>query len=547
MRSRHYGRRMRDGEVVATIVAGDPSGLAEAYDRYAAPLYTYCRSLLREPADAADAVQDTFVIAASKLAGLRDRNRLRPWLYAVARNECLRRIRAREATSALEEAPEVTDETADVSGDAERAELRALVRAAILGLNPGEQEVLELQLRQGLDSAEVADVLGVSRNHAHALMSRARDQLETALGVLLVTRAGRQDCPALDELLAGWNGELTPLVRKRVNRHIERCPVCTERRRRELRPAMLLGIAPIAALPLAAAALPAGLKDQVLGLATGNGPDAVAYRAAVGQRAGSFGHHGFPKPLNSPRPWWRGRHAQAAAAATAAAVAAAVIAAALIGGTHHAGPLAGGTGPGAPGVSGGAGGGHGGQQPGQHGPSGQPGATATVVGTQGPGPSPTPGTSASPTTGPSPTGPPTASPSGPGPSPSSPGPSTTRPPPPPSSPPPTKPPTTSPPPPPPRQGTLAVSPTTVVLTPLLGSAITLTAENGPVNWSISEPSSLLGELVVSPASGTLASGQSTEVTISVSGLASLDTHLTANPGGVTITVLIGVGLLSAHG
>ena len=49
---------MHDSEVAAAIVAGDPDGLAEAYDRYAAPLYTYCRSLLREPADAAHAVQD---------------------------------------------------------------------------------------------------------------------------------------------------------------------------------------------------------------------------------------------------------------------------------------------------------------------------------------------------------------------------------------------------------------------------------------------------------------------------------------------------------
>src|SRR5271168_2191550 len=88
---------MRDSEVVAAIVAGDPDGLAAAYDKYASPLYTYCRSLLHEPADAADAVQDTFVIASSRLAGLRDPERLRPWLYAVARNECLRRLRYRRA------------------------------------------------------------------------------------------------------------------------------------------------------------------------------------------------------------------------------------------------------------------------------------------------------------------------------------------------------------------------------------------------------------------------------------------------------------------
>ena len=111
---------MRDSEVVAAIVAGDPEGLAEAYDRYASPLYTYCRSLLREPADAADAVQDTFVIAASRLAGLRDRNRLRPWLYAVARNECHRRLRARanQVNTPLDEMPDVTDISADVSGEA---------------------------------------------------------------------------------------------------------------------------------------------------------------------------------------------------------------------------------------------------------------------------------------------------------------------------------------------------------------------------------------------------------------------------------------------
>ena len=43
---------MRDNEIVAAIVASDLDGLAEAYDKYAAGLYGYCRSLLREPADA---------------------------------------------------------------------------------------------------------------------------------------------------------------------------------------------------------------------------------------------------------------------------------------------------------------------------------------------------------------------------------------------------------------------------------------------------------------------------------------------------------------
>ena len=86
-----------------------------------------------------------------------------------------------------------------------------------------------------------------------------------------------------------------------------------------------------------------------------------------------------------------------------------------------------------------------------------------------------------------------------------------------------------------------VAPTSIVLTPLLGGSITLTAVGGPVTWSVSEPASLLGRLSVAPAAGTLADGQSVTVAIAVSGLASLDTRLTVSPGGQQVTVVLGLG------
>ena len=119
---------MHDSEVVASIVAGDADGLAKAYDRYADPLYKYCRSMLSDPADAADAVQDTFVIAAAKLAGLREPQRLRAWLFAVARNEALRIPRAKNATPTLAQATDGSADSADVGDDAERAELGEAAR-----------------------------------------------------------------------------------------------------------------------------------------------------------------------------------------------------------------------------------------------------------------------------------------------------------------------------------------------------------------------------------------------------------------------------------
>jgi RNA polymerase sigma factor (sigma-70 family) len=566
--ARFYGY-MRDSEVVAAIVAGDPDGLAEAYDRYAAPLYTYCRSLLREPADAADAVQDTFVIAASKLAGLRDRNRLRPWLYAVARNECHRRLRevANEAPSALDAVPDVTDESADVTGGAERAGLRTLLRSAVRGLNAGEQDLIELQLRQELDVAEIAAVLGVSRNHAHALLSRARDQLEISLGALLVARSGRADCAALGALLEDWDGQLNVLMRKRINRHIERCPACAERKRRELAPALLLGLAPLAALPVTA--MPAGLRAQILRLASSNTPEAMAHRASVVQRTAPFGEHGFPKPLDPPKPpWWRERRGQAiVAAAVIIATAAALTGLALAGGLSAQ--------PGRPSALSQA-----------SGPGGSAAAAAgTTLGVQasGPGPSarPTGPASGAARVSPSPAAgglpapaasPPALTSAPPAHHSTSPGPATS-----PASTPAASTPAASstaadstaasstaastasstatptftliP-------GTLRVTPTTIVLSPPLGGTLTLTASGGPVTWSITESSALIGEVTVSPSSGRLAAGQSATVSVSASdtvagqsvaaalgtvSAVSVDGRLAVNPGGITVTVVIDLG------
>ena len=204
---------MDDREIVAAIAAGDLTGLAEAYDEYAESLYGYCHRMLGDPEDAADAVQDTFVIAAGRLGGLRDPRKLRPWLYAVARNECHGRLRATEV--GLDEADDFADPAdliglsdADVDDDSELAELRRLVRAALDGLSPDEREVIELDLRHDLHGADLAAVLGVPRNQAHALASRARGQLEKALGALLVARTGRRACPELDMLLDDWDGRL---------------------------------------------------------------------------------------------------------------------------------------------------------------------------------------------------------------------------------------------------------------------------------------------------------------------------------------------------
>ena len=316
---------VRDAETVASITAGDREGLAAAYDRYAPGLYAYCHSLLGEPAAVSDAVRDTFIVAAAKLGGLDDPSRLRPWLYAVARNECRYRLRTHALPAAPGEAGEAVpagDDTADDPADAEVAELRAAVGAALAGLSPANQEIIELNLRHRLEGPDLAAVLGVSENQAEAMASRAQSLFENWAGALLVARTGRESCPELATLLDGWDGRLDATLRKRIYRHSEHCEICEAHQHLELSLEALLGLLPFAA----GALLPAGLRDQLFRLAEDASPAASAYRAEVIRWAGPFSPSGFPEPLDPRRTqYWPPNRGLVAGTAAAVVLAAALM------------------------------------------------------------------------------------------------------------------------------------------------------------------------------------------------------------------------------
>ena len=253
-----------DAHLVATHLAGDPAALAAIYDRFSDSLYDTAAAMLGDRNDAADIVQDVFVIAAERLDQLRDPTRLKPWLFAIMRNEVYRRTRQRRRVVATDFSEPGADLSApsDQGGDgagAEYEELAELVRDAARGLDPRDQLVLELSVRQGLQGADLADALGVSAQQSYGLVHRMRDRTERSLGALCVARAGRKECPELAEILQSWDGEFSVLIRKRVARHVDGCETC-ERTKRRFAPLVLLGSAKAMAAPI-------DLRDRVLGRA----------------------------------------------------------------------------------------------------------------------------------------------------------------------------------------------------------------------------------------------------------------------------------------
>ncbi|HWJ67030.1 MAG TPA: sigma-70 family RNA polymerase sigma factor [Nocardioides sp.] len=257
------GPSASDADLVAGVLAGDRTAFAGVYERYADRLWDFAFSMLRNREEASDCVADSFVVMAEKVGQLRDPSRLRPWLYAVVRNECLRTLRGRAREAHDDEWLEAMPDQAagpeeQVAREDLQDELRELVWAAVEGLNDRDRVLIDLHLRQGLEGSDLAVAMDVTPSNAYVMLSRARDQVERSLGALLIARRGSDACSELAGVLRDWDGRFSPLVRKRVARHIDGCDVCETSRKLMVSPLALLAGVP-------AFAAPAGLRDRVLG------------------------------------------------------------------------------------------------------------------------------------------------------------------------------------------------------------------------------------------------------------------------------------------
>lgn len=195
--------------------------LALLHESHGTELLRFCRWMLRDDEEAHDALQDTWIRA---LGALRD-SRVgvaahRPWLFAIARNVCLDRLRERGRTSHQE-----VDDEAMGGGPApdEVLTLRQEAGAALamVGALP-ERQRAALLMREvaGMSMVEIADALGVSVERAHWAIADARRSLEQA-------RSGSTvECEDVrSRLVAGRRG-------RTVRSHLESCAACRSHDRR---------------------------------------------------------------------------------------------------------------------------------------------------------------------------------------------------------------------------------------------------------------------------------------------------------------------------
>lgn len=305
---------MNDGVLVEALRARDPGALAALYDIYSENLYRYCRTLLAGPDAAQVALRDALIAAEALVGSLADPGMFRPWLYALARGECMRRrTPGSDEETRTEAAPLATVPFAAVAADTAEADLRLVASSAVGALGVEDREVLELTVRHGMTVADLAAVLGTGERYADALLEAATERLRETVTVEILARRSTHDCERAAAILAGFAGELTAQERAQLTRHLARCETCAGHRVRQVSSAKVLGLLPLIGLPET-------LRVRVL--SSFIDPELVPYRRFVAKRVGGLNAAGFPKAGTRRE----GRLAQAVAGAVAAMAAVATIA-----------------------------------------------------------------------------------------------------------------------------------------------------------------------------------------------------------------------------
>lgn len=159
---------------------GEGEAFRRLYTSHFDALLAYALRRVATPADAADVVADTFLVAWRRRGHVPQGDEARLWLYGVARNVLTNQQRGDRRRDRLgERLRQRLEHSAHLFTPAEDT---LGVREALATLPLPDREVLLLSAWEQLEPREIAEVLGISATNARARLSRARKRLRQSLG-----------------------------------------------------------------------------------------------------------------------------------------------------------------------------------------------------------------------------------------------------------------------------------------------------------------------------------------------------------------------------
>lgn len=182
-----------DEELASRVARGDRAAFRPLMRRHNQAMFRAARSILRDDAEAEDAVQEAYLQAYRRIGGFRGDAKLSTWLLSIVVNESLGRLRRRqrrasvitlEGETAEEASPGEAATSADGDGpehEALRAETRRLLERKIDQLPDAFRSVFVMRAVQELDVGDTATALGIGEATVRTRYFRARALLRESL------------------------------------------------------------------------------------------------------------------------------------------------------------------------------------------------------------------------------------------------------------------------------------------------------------------------------------------------------------------------------
>jgi RNA polymerase sigma-70 factor (ECF subfamily) len=179
--------------------AGDPAAFVQLVEANQRNVYNLALRMLNNPQEAEDVLQETFLSAYKALPGFEGRSSLSTWLYRIASNASLMRLRKKqpETTSIdepleLEEGDSLPRQFVDWSSVPEdellSEESRRVMDEAVAELPEGLRIVFILRDIEGLSTQEAGEVLELSESAVKTRLHRARLALREKLSAYFAER-----------------------------------------------------------------------------------------------------------------------------------------------------------------------------------------------------------------------------------------------------------------------------------------------------------------------------------------------------------------------
>ncbi|MEL6958272.1 MAG: RNA polymerase sigma factor [Pseudomonadota bacterium] len=171
-----------DLELVRRIAAGDQAAMRLFYDRYGGPVFHFLRSRGADDAAASDGVHDAMLEVWRRAETFRGRSSAKTWLFTIARNKFIDRIRKEGRVDYTDDVPDVVDDSVNAEAAAIAAQDRDRLRGCLKGLKPAHALVLRLAFYDDLTYQEISEAEGIPAGTVKTRIFHAKKLLMRCLG-----------------------------------------------------------------------------------------------------------------------------------------------------------------------------------------------------------------------------------------------------------------------------------------------------------------------------------------------------------------------------